>query len=161
MEAEDVRYAFAAYKAGALADMAGPFTDTGMDAAAFRETFQAEVIRRYHAAWTLFALVQGRGFIPVGMVFAFHSHFEHAKSPFMIVGDIVWFPWSTPRNRIEAAVNFVNVIRKSVPLMDYAYGDNNKRFWNMVAKHGLVQRVGTTFNVVKGEPVAIFETRTD
>jgi hypothetical protein len=160
IETEDLRYAYAGYKDGALADMAGPFVDTGMDAVTFKAKFQAEVLRRYHGAWTLFA-VTARGFIPVGMVFAFHAHFEHAKSPFMIIGDIVWFPWASKRNRIEAAVNFLSVIRKQVPLMDFAHGETNRRFWDVMAKHGIVNRVGTTYNVVRGEKVAIYETRTD
>lgn len=160
IEEEDIRFAFAGYKAGALKDMAGPFVDTGLNAAEFKAVFEQTVVDRYQGGWTLFAMTP-KGFIPVGMVFAFHSHFDPKLSPFMIVGDIVWFPWSSRRNRVEAAVNFVDRIRVTVPLVDYAHGDVNKRFWEMVARHGLVRRIGTTFNVVKGQPVAVFETRTD
>lgn len=160
IEDADVRYAFAAYKDGALKDMAGPFADPGMDAKTFKAVFEATVMARYHGAWTLFAHT-AKGFLPVGMVFAFYSHAEHALSPFMIIGDIVWFPWASRRNRVEAAVNFLSIVRKSVPLMDYAHGEINKRFWDVMCAHAVCRRVGTTMNVVKGQPVAIYETRTD
>lgn len=159
IEAEDIRYAYAAYKKGALKDMAGPFADTGMSADEFNVQFQAIVPARYHGAWTLFAET-ARGYLPVGMVFAFYSHADPVLAPFMIIGDISWFPWASARNRIEAAVYFFNAMRSIMPMMDYAHGETNRRFFEMICKHGVMQRVGTTFNVVKGEPVAIFETRT-
>jgi len=158
IEAEDVRYAYAAYKKGCLKDMAGPFSDTGMTAEEFGIQFHAIVPVRYHGAWTLFAETK-RGFLPVGMVFAFHSHADPALSPFMIIGDMPWFPWATPRNKIEAAVNFFNTIRATIPMVDYAHGDTNKRFFEMICQHGVMRRVGTTFSVVKGEGTAVFETR--
>ena len=164
IEAEDVRFAYAGYKKGALAPMAGPFAQTHMTPEEFDIAFQATVTTRYHGAWTLFAEVLREKkieYMPVGMVMAFYSHAEHALSPFMIIGDIVWFPWSTPRNRIETAVNFFNTMRKQIPMMDFAHGDENRRFFDMLAKHGIVRRVGTTHNVVRGEPVAIYETRVE
>lgn len=140
--------------------MAAPFDQTDMTADQFKAAFMSVVTTRYHGAWTLFAETR-KGFVPVGMVFAFYSHTEHAMSPFMIVGDIVWFPWATSRNRIESAVNFFGKIRKEIPMMDYAYGDVNRKFFDVLAKHGIVQRVGTTFNIVRGKPVAIYETRAE
>ena len=158
IEAEDVRYAYAAYKKGALKDMAGPFADPSMTAEQFDVAFQSIVPTRYHGAWTLFAETR-KGFLPVGMVFAFYSHADHALAPFMIIGDMAWFPWASPRNRIEAVVYFFNRIRGEIPLVDYAIGEVNKRFFEMICQHGVMRRVGTTFNVAKGEPVAVFETR--
>lgn len=158
IENDDVRYAWAGYKSGSLKDMAGPLADTGMSAEQFKTTFEAVVTTRYHGGWTLFGETK-KGFIPVGMVFAFYSHADHALSPFMIIGDIVWFPWASARNKIESAVNFFNRMRNEIPMVDYAHGETNKKFWEMLARHGIVRRIGTTFNVVKGEPVAVFETR--
>ena len=157
IEASDVKYAWAGYKKGALKDMAGPLADESLTAEQFNETFQELVVTRYHSAWTLFAET-GRGFLPVGMVFAFLSHAE--LSPFMIVGDMVWFPWASPRNKIESAVNFFEIIRHSIPMMEYAQNDTNKRFFEMLCQHSVMRRVGTTFNVTKGEAVAVYETRT-
>jgi hypothetical protein len=121
-------------------------------------TFESQVMRRYHGAWTLSAETR-RGFLPVGLVMAFHSHFEHALCPFMIVGDLIWFPWASKRNRIESAVGFFHRMRNEIPMVDYAHGEVNKRFFEMICRHGVMRRIGTTFNVVAGEPVAVFETR--
>lgn len=158
IEAEDIRFAWAAYKKGALAQLAGPFERTDMSADEFEVTFQATVTTRYHGAWTLFADTR-RGNMPVGMVLAFYSHPEPALSPFMILGDIIWFPWASTRNKIEAAVYFFSVIRSSLSLVGYANGDVNKRFFEMLCQHSVMRRIGTTFVLIKGEPVAVFETR--
>lgn len=157
IENDDIRYAWAAYKKGCLKDMAGPFTDTKLTADQFKAEFEMVVLTRYHGSWTLFA-DSAKGFLPIGMVFAFYSHTDPLLAPFMIIGDIVWFPWATARNRVESAVNFFNKTRTDIPMVDYAYGEVNKRFFETISKHGIMRRVGTTFNVVKGEPVAIFET---
>ena len=95
--------------------MAGVFAQPNMKPDEFKIAFETTVLTRYHGAWTLFADT-ANGFIPVGFVLAFHSHTEHAFSPFMIVGDLVWCPWSSGRNKIESAVNFFNSIITWVPL---------------------------------------------
>lgn len=151
-----MRFAWAGYKAGNLVDMAGPFADTNMSADEFKIAFQARVTTYYHGAWTLFAETK-KGFIPAGMVFAFYSHPDQALAPFMIIADIVWFRWASARNKIESAVNFFKKVK--IPMVDYAHGDVNRKFFEVLAQHGIVRRVGTTFNVVRGEPVAVFETK--
>lgn len=155
---EDLKYIWAAYKKGALEPMAGPFADTGMDRDAFKETFGHALLHRYDAEWTLLAEC-AKGFIPVGLVLAFHGHKDTTISPFMVIGDILWFPWASHRNKIESAVNFFNRMRNEIPMIDYAHGDTNKRFFEMLARHGIMRRVGTTFSIVHGEPTAVFETR--
>ena len=44
IEAEDVKYAYAAYKMGALKDMAAPFDELGMSADEFNIAFQTIVL---------------------------------------------------------------------------------------------------------------------
>lgn len=158
IEADDVRYAWVAYKKGCLKDMAAPFDNTDMEPEEFKRAFFEAVTQNYHTVWTLFG-ESAKGYGPVGFVFAFHAHPNASRSPFMVVGDIVWCPWASARNKVESAVHFFGKIRNDVPLMDYAYGEKNKKFMEMIAKHGVLRRIGTTFNVVKGEPCAIFETR--
>lgn len=157
IEKDDVRFAWAAYKKGSLAPMAGIFAQQGMNAEEFKIAFEKIILTRYHGGWTLFAETHN-GFIPVGFVLAFYSHTDPVLSPFMIIGDLVWCPWASKRNKIESAVNFFSKIRNDIPMVDYAYGDTNKKFFEMLARHGIVRRIGTTFNVVKGEPCAVFET---
>lgn len=160
IEEEDIRYAWAGYKAGSLDGMAGPFVEPGLQAGEFKEVFQQTVIDRYSGAWTMFAETK-KGYLPVGILFAFYSHKDPKLSPFMIIGDLVWFPWASARNKIESAVNFFATIRKTVPMVDYAYGETNQRFFDTICKHAVMRRAGTTFNVVQGKPCAIYETRAD
>ena len=71
-----------------------------------------------------------------------------------------WFDLSraTKRNWLESAVNFFAKIRTQIPTMAYAVNADGKRLFEVLAKHGVVRRIGTTFNVNPGEPVPVFET---
>ena len=76
----------------------------------------------------------------------------------MIIGDMLWFPWASPRNKIESAVYFFNRIRHEIQMVEYA-NEDAKPFFEMIAKHGVVRRVGTSYNVYPGTATAVFETR--
>lgn len=157
IEDADCKFAWAAYRKGALASMGERFA-AGMTPEAFYAAFVDEVMTNYTGgAWTLSAETK-RGFLPVGIVLAFFSHPNPRLAPFMIVGDMIWMPWASPRNRIESAVGFFNAIRRDVPMVEYA-NDEAKPFFEMIAKHGIMRRVGTTFSVYPGQATAVFETR--
>lgn len=158
IEDADCKFAWAAYKKGALASM-GPRFQAEFTPEAFYTAFVDEVETTYAGAWTLSAETK-RGFIPVGIVLGFYSHPNPQFAPFMIVGDMIWFPWASVRNRIESAVAFFNSIRKEIPMLEYA-DDKAKPFFEMIAKHGIMRRVGTSFNVYPGQAVAVFETRAE
>lgn len=158
IEQEDMKFVWAAYQKGALGSMRDEWKEPTLSAAEFTIEFQAEVIKNYSAAWTMFAQTP-KGYLPVGIVLAFFSHPNPRLSPFMIIGDMIWFPWASKRNQIESAVNFFAKVRKSHSLVEYARGPATKRFFETIAKHGVMRRVGTTFNVYGGEAVAVFETR--
>lgn len=136
--------------------MGGRFAKDDMDAAAFAVLFEAEITTKYHGVWTLFA-ESPKGFIPVGFVLGFWSHPIPEFAPFMLLGDMIWMPWSTPRNRVEAAVNFFNQARKSISFMEFAQ-EPEKKFFEMLCKHGVMRRAGTSNVVYRGEAAAIFET---
>lgn len=157
IEDADCRYAWAAYKKGALTSMGPRFSGGELDPDAFYKAFVDEVSSNYAGAWTLSAETP-KGFLPVGIVLGFYSHPNPALSPFMIVGDMIWFPWASSRNKIESAVAFFNAIRKEIPMMEYA-DEKAKPFFEMIAKHGVMRRVGTSFNVYRGQSTAVFETR--
>lgn len=157
IEEADMKYIWAAYRKGSLASMGGDFVSGEMTAAEFAQRFEQEIIGNYAGAWTLFAETK-RGAIPVGLALGFYSHPNPKLAPFMIVGDLIWFPWSTHRNRIESAVNFFHRIRATVPMVEYARGEY-KRFFEMICQHGVMRRIGTTHNVYPNEAVAVYETR--
>lgn len=157
VEREDMRYAYAAYKNGCLASMGEKWASGEMDAVAFAQAFEVELTTVYHGAWALLAETR-KGFIPVGVVLAFYSHPDPRFAPFMVVGDMVWFPWATARNKIESAVNFFNRVRSERPMVEYA-SEKNKRFFEMICQHGIMRRVGTMHNVYKDEATAVYETK--
>lgn len=151
IENEDVSFAWAAYRGGALKKV---FAE-GLSAQEFKQVFEQLVVTRYDAAWTLFAETQ-KGFIPVGIALGFWPHRE--ATPFMLMDAFVWFPWSSPRSRIESAVNFLNDVREDVPMMGFVKPED-KPFVEIIAKHGILNRVGTSYNIFPGERASIWETR--
>lgn len=157
IEDDDCRYAWVAYKKGILKTMGPHFSDGSMGPEEFKKAFVVEVSTNYAGGWTLSAQTE-KGFMPVGIVLGFYSHPNPALAPFMIIGDMIWFPWASARNKIESAVAFFNAIRKQMPIVEYA-DENAKPFFEMIAQHGIMRRVGTTFSVYPGRSVAIFETR--
>lgn len=157
IEQEDMKYIWAAYRNGALETMGDDFKSADLSAADFAQRFEQEILANYSGAWTMFAETK-RGMIPVGLALGFYSHHDQKFAPFMIVGDLIWFPWSTHRNRIESAVNFFHRIRSTTPMVEYARGEY-KRFFEMICQHGVMRRIGTTYNVYPNEATAIYETR--
>lgn len=157
LERDDMRYLWAAYKKGCLKSLDGPFLNDDMDAAQFSAAFERELTDSYQCAWILIAETK-RGFMPVGAVLGFYSHPNPRLAPFMIIGDMLWFPWASPRNKVESAVYFFNRIRHEIPMVEYA-NEDAKRFFEMIAAHGVVRRVGTSHNVYPGIATAVFETR--
>lgn len=137
--------------------MGDVFADASLDPDEFNEAFSAELENNYYGAWTLFAETK-RGFLPIGMVFVFPSHPNPEMAPFAIIGDMIWFPWASTRNKIESTVRWINDTRKEVPLVEYASLEH-KGFFEVMAKHGIMRRVGTSHNVYPGQPTSVFETR--
>lgn len=157
IEDDDIKFVWAAYKSGRLASMGKDFEDGKMAPAQFRERFQAEILANYAGAWTMFSITP-KGKMPVGLILGFWSHPEPRLSPFMIVGDIIWFSWATARIKIESAVNFFDRVRKTIAFMEYAQSKDQK-FFDVLCQHGIMRRVGTSYNVYPGESVAVYETR--
>lgn len=54
---------------------------------------------------------------------------------------ITWFPWATPRNRIEGGVRTVLTLREEYPLFIQVDG-KNQGYVTHLAKYGILRRVG-------------------
>lgn len=152
IEDDDLKYAWAAYKKGALVSMGEAFTKE-MNADEFKKLFEQFVLQNHHAAWTLIAPT-AKGNIPVGVVLAAWA----PNAPFMIVNGMCWFPWASNRNQLESAVNFLNSVRKEHSLTFYSLPEH-KRMYEVCAMHGIIRRVGTSFVAFPGKQAAVFETR--
>lgn len=133
--------------------MGGPFAKTDMAADEFKAAFERAVTSAFDGAWTLFAETR-KGFMPVGVVFGIWA----PMSPYMAVAGVAWFSWASKRNIVESVVNFFSGIRREIKMMLYALPEHKKAY-EVCCRHGIMQRVGTSFIVFPGRPAAIFETR--
>jgi hypothetical protein len=154
IEAEDMRWIFAAYKQGALAGMGADFAKSDKDPAAFKTAFEAHVTSTYDGGWTLFANTS-RGFSPIGLVFGVWAPL---MPHIMVVAGIAFFPWARRRNVIEATVGFFSGIRRTLHFIGYALPEH-KRLYEVCCAHGIMRRTGTSFIVFSDKPAAVFETR--
>lgn len=149
IETDDVRYAWASYKVGGFD---GVFPE-GMTPAEFKERFSDMVVSRFDAAWTLFAETK-QGWAPAGIALGFYPHPEATR--FLILDKMAWFPWASPRNRVECAAQFFDEV--DIPMMGFSRRDDTP-FFTVLAKIGLLRRVGTSVNVFPREPTAVWETK--
>src|SRR6185437_8167663 len=91
IELDDVKYAWAAYKQGALKEMG--FAEN-MSPEEFRAAFSDAILNNCHAAWTIFGHTK-KGFIPAGMIMAVWA------GPVLTIMGIAWMPWASNRNIVE------------------------------------------------------------
>lgn len=154
---EDVKFVWAAYKIDGLSEFDEKFADKSLSASEFQAAFMEELLSVYHEGWTLIAPTV-KGVRPVGMVLGFWAHPDPRFKTYLNIGCILWFPWASARNRVESAVNFFNAMRTEVKMVDYVR-HKDKKFFEMLARHGVMRRVGTSYNVYPNQPALIFETR--
>jgi hypothetical protein len=147
IENDDVKYAWAAYKQGELAELKLP---DNLNAVDFKFEFEKFVLQHAHAAWTVITETQ-KGFIPTGFVLG------QWGPAFMIIGSIIWFPWASCRNIIEGTVFLLNRLRKEFPVLGFA-SDEHKPLYEACCMHGIMHRIGTSHSL--GEKMTVFEVRT-
>ena len=72
--------------------------------------------------------------VPVGLV-------DLNSEGHRMVPRVMWFPWASPRNKIEATVKFLDDHRKDRLVLIY---DNEKShlFFVRMARYGLLKRIG-------------------
>lgn len=150
IELEDVKYAWAAYKQGALREMG--FREN-MSPEEFRTAFSDKILNNCHAAWTIFGKTK-RGFIPVGLVMAVWG----APGAFLTILGIAWMPWASKRNIVECTVGFFDGTRKEFSFMGYATHDH-KKVYDVCRELGIMRRIGTSYTALPGSAAAVFETR--
>ena len=154
LEEGDIFYAWAAYKAGAFADVFKP----DLDAKLFKAAFSELLVSRYDAAWLFSAHTTKRGMFPVGIALGFWPH--RIARPFMVLDALIWFPWASSRNKIEATVEFADKARRELPMIAFAR-ERDKRFMETLARHGIVRRIGTSRCVFTDGPASVWETNRD
>ena len=148
---EDLAYAWASYKTSGL-----PHFPEGLDQEQFKTMFAKLVTDNiFHAIWALKADTAKYGHAPIGFAFGFWLH--PAQPETMIVNELVWLPWATPRSMLETTANFVTKNRKEMKMLAFSR-KKDKHFLEVLAKHGIIRRVGTSHNIFDDGPATVWET---
>lgn len=151
-DADDVKYLYAAWRLGSTPLQA---IETENDPEAFTEAFGNHIAERFQTAFTMLATPPGKNTMPVGVVFGilpFHGQ------PVMWFGDFIWFPWASRRNKLEAAVHFLNQMRKQYCMIGFCEPEAI-RFFEHICRYGVLRRAGTVFDMLEEGARGIFQTR--
>ena len=92
-----------------------------------------------------------KGRIPVGMLTG------KLLGPMLWLGDAVWFPWTSSRNKYESVVNILNELRRHYVAV-FTCTLKDKKFYENVARHGVIRRVGTLYDITE-DKLAEWQTR--
>jgi len=101
-----------------------------------RETFRDAVINlvtQVQFDWIL-AVPLENGLRPVGMVFADPRFGGNGIEP-----HVEWFPWATPRNKLECSIQFLKQIGKDVKIVLYIREEDDK-FWHRVWQYKVLKK---------------------
>ena len=93
-----------------------------------------------------------KGKIPVGMLSG------RFNGPLFFVWNAAWFKWATNRNKYETVVNALNELRKDYVVIMHNHMDD-KKFYEIIAKHGVTRQVGRLFDVYDDCPAQEWQTR--
>jgi len=110
----------------------------------FNEQAVEFLLANYDFAWLI-------GDKPFGIIFG------QSVGPMVMLGDATWFPWASKRNIMEGVVQIINDLRKTLKLLLYC-DMKDKTFYEYVAKHGILRRVGHIHDV-KNEPMVLWESK--
>ena len=134
-----------------------PFDPALLSREQFVQQFPDHVDQTYDTGWLLFANPNSEWpgqdeLMPAGAVFA-----NYVLS-MLILTDSVWFPWTSRRNILEAALQFFRDLGKGEsPVIEFATLED-KRFFERMCEYGVMRRIGTAHSVAAdGRPVKVFE----
>jgi hypothetical protein len=104
--------------------------DEGLTQPAFSEKM-TELIAMAEHDWILEALGES-GVRPVGLILA--SNVGRGIEPY-----VQWFPWATPRNKLEATAVFLREVSKRLKIFVFAE-ESAQAFWTKFIHYGLIRR---------------------
>jgi len=123
----DLRYLWAAYRLGFWAD--------DVDAELSKEAFQEKVIETLARAdydWIVEAR-QNDNMRPVGVILA-HALPDGRR----IEPHVDWFPWATPRNKLEGLAAFLREVSKRFKILVYVE-EREQNFWERLKQYRLLR----------------------
>jgi len=157
MDDEDLRYFWAAYKSGGLSH-ADPVFSTEMNVPDFKAQFSEYVSSRFNGAWTFVSDESGTT-KPMGFALGVVR-----DGRLIQLEEMIWLPWASPREVLEAATGFMDSMRRNevggrpVVVLEYSRM-KDKKFFEAIAKRGVMRRVGHVHDIYRDEPAVLFQTR--
>ena len=133
---DDIKYLWVVYKKA----------NGDLSASEYRERILASLPTTYHYAWIM------ETDKPIGVAFGVNA------GPMVLFGDVQWFPWATPRNKLESLTNLLHRLRKQHKVILYCNKAHNK-FFVYLSRAGILRRVGHLHAIYEGEPAILFETK--
>lgn len=140
---DDAKWYWAAYRKGAFEN-----APEGMDSIVFVD-WLAEQVTKFNEVWTLTA-PHGDGRRPVGIVAGRFD--EYGLRP-----HVVWFPWATPRNRLECALKFLHDIGRE-HFAWFIAEQKDWPFYDHVMRYGMIRSVGKVKRIFDGEDGLMYHT---
>ena len=141
---DDGKYFWLLYKLGKL-----EIFEKELNVNDFRQTLWNYIFKIYDFVWVLEAKTL-KGYQPAGFVFG------KILGPINEIGDMLWMPWATERNKLESSVNFLNDMRKTTTLV-WQCEAQDREFFTHVCRYGIARRVGTL--ILPDKQLMEFQTR--
>ena len=149
-----MRWLWAAYRKGALPELPPELSQDDFHNAVLEKLLGERPSR---GAWLLWAPAWNEGLgmkgegRPIGFMIAYSA--GAALEP-----HVLWFPWSSPRNRLEAVMQWLNEARKRSGVIVFVQ-DEDKRLYERLEDFKVLRRAGTLFGYWgNGKPALLFET---
>jgi hypothetical protein len=150
LEDADLKFVWAAYRLGALTSLAPVFERPGMKSQEFAEVFVDHLLANFTDAWIAEAETL-EGFKPAGLIIVW------TRGRVIEIGDMVWFPWASARNTLESVVKFMDQLRRDFVVLEFARIED-KKFFERVAAHGVMRKIGHAHSIYPNGPAVLFET---
>ena len=140
MDEKDARIAYAVYRLGLLPEGWNPVE--GLKPIDFIGVLDEFIASHYTHAYSVRSNDD-----PICVVFGIGA------SEFIIIGDVIWNPKASNRQKIEAHSKFFTEINNSIVFSDF----DNKKFYERLMDYKILRRVGTVYK--DGQRLAQFQTR--
>ena len=132
MQAGDLAYAYAGYRQGAFPGMPEGLKPREFDVAFYKAAVQWEEIYALTVKHT-------NGRRPVGLMLARIT--EEIGMPARMEPHLMWFPWATPRNKLETTVKWLAEMRLKHLVLIMA-PLKEKVFFTHLCRHGVLRVIG-------------------
>lgn len=156
---EDLRWIWASYKKEPYTDFYPELNEAGLDPEEFSRRFELTLVAYGLDCYVMKAHTE-RGLIPIGYVLLW------ARGRLLEISNFIWFEWASSRNKLEAALNFLNQFRSTVheptekkyKLIGFVE-TKDRAFFDRMCDYSVLRMVGKVYDFYDSGPGYVYETR--